>query len=395
MKPLDNIVVLDLSRVLAGPYCTMILADFGAEVIKVEIPGKGDDSRQFGPFVKGESAYFMSINRGKKSITVNLKEKEGQDIIRNLAAKVDVIIENFRPGTMEKFSLGYEDLKKINPKIIYTSSSGFGHTGPYKCKPAYDIIIQGMGGLMSITGPEDGKPTRVGASIADIISGVFSAMGTLFALLSREKTGVGQKVDVSMLDCMFAMLENAGIRFQYNHEIPHPIGNRHPSITPFDTFMSADGYIIIAIGNDHLWEKFCKITGLESLITDPRFKTNQDRTINEKFMKEILNRVLKYKTTEKWIELLEKEGIPCGPLDTIDKVLKNPQILAREMLINVPHPVIGADAMITGIPIKLSETPGKIEKCSPALGEHTRIIFKEMLGYKDQDIDRLYESKII
>jgi CoA:oxalate CoA-transferase len=278
MKPLKKLVVLDLARVLAGPYASMILADFGADVIKIESPDTGDDSRAFGPFIGKESAYFMSLNRGKRSMTLNLKETKAKELFREMVKKADVVLENYRPGTMEKFGLGYEELKAINPRIIYAACSGFGHTGPYAAKPAYDVIVQGMGGIMSITGQEDGEPTRVGASIGDITAGLFTAIGIMIAAYHREITGVGQKVDVAMLDCQVAILENAISRYLTSGIVPKPIGNRHPSITPFEAFRAKDGYVIIAIGNDKLWEKFCNLISRPELVSDERFVTNGKRT---------------------------------------------------------------------------------------------------------------------
>ncbi|AYO31405.1 CoA transferase [Biomaibacter acetigenes] len=394
MKPLEGIKVLDLSRVLAGPFATMVLGDLGAEIIKIEIPDVGDDSRSFGPFIKDESAYFMSINRNKKSMTLNLKKPEGVDILKKLVRKADVIVENYRPGTMEKLGIGYNVLKEINPKIIYAACSGFGHTGPYSQRPAYDVIVQGMGGIMSITGQPGGPPTRVGASIGDITAALFTAIGVLAALNVREKTGKGQKVDVAMLDCQVAILENAIARYFVSGKSPEPIGNRHPSITPFSSFKTKDGFVIIAIGNDNLWAKFCSVVERTELIDDTRFKTNPDRTKNWKELEPILNEIFSEKTTDEWLEVLEKAGIPCGPINDVERVVKDPQIKAREMLVELEHPVAGK-MKVPGIPIKFSETPGQIENPAPLLGQHTEEILAGMLGFSDNEIENLRANKII
>lgn len=394
MKPLEGIKVLDLSRVLAGPFATMVLGDLGAEIIKIEIPDVGDDSRSFGPFIKKESAYFMSINRNKKSMTLNLKKPEGVDILKKLVRKADVIVENYRPGTMEKLGIGYNVLKEINPRIIYAACSGFGHTGPYSQRPAYDVIVQGMGGIMSITGQPGGPPTRVGASIGDITAALFTAIGVLAALNVREKTGKGQKVDVAMLDCQVAILENAISRYFVSGKSPEPIGNRHPSITPFSSFKTKDGFVIIAIGNDNLWAKFCSVVERTELIDDTRFKTNPDRTKYWNELEPILNEIFSEKTTDEWLEVLEKAGIPCGPINDVERVVKDPQIKAREMLVELEHPVAGK-MKVPGIPVKFSETPGQIENPAPLLGQHTEEILAGMLGFSDNEIENLRANKII
>ncbi len=282
MGPLKGLKILDLTRVLAGPYCTMILGDLGADIIKVEIPGKGDDSRHFGPYIKDESAYFMSLNRNKRSITMNLKHEDGKTLLKELVQEVDVIVENYRPGTMEKLGLGYDVLKELNPKLIYAAASGFGHSGPYSKRPAYDGVVQAMGGIMSITGPKGGKPTRVGPSIGDIAAGMFTTIGILAALTNRNETGKGQKVDVAMLDCQVAMLENAIARYVVTNEPPKPAGNRHTSIVPFEPFESADGEIVIAVGNDAIWKRFCSVSDLDTIVDDERFAINPKR--NETMM---------------------------------------------------------------------------------------------------------------
>jgi CoA:oxalate CoA-transferase len=393
-QALEGIKVLDLTRVLAGPYCTMILADLGAEVIKIEIPGKGDDSRQFGPYVNGESAYFMSINRNKKSMTLNLKKQEAKDLLLEMVKKADVIVENYRPGTMEKLGLGYDKLKEVNPKLIYAAASGFGHSGPYSKRPAYDAIVQAMGGIMSITGQKGGKPTRVGPSIGDITAGLFTTIGILAALNYRNETGKGQKVDVAMLDCQVAILENAIARYFVNGVSPEPAGNRHTSIVPFEPFETSDGEIMVAAGNDVLWSKLCKELGVEELIDDERFKTNPLRNENYDELRPLLAERFKTKTTEEWKELLTKSGVPNGPINKIEHVVKDPQVLAREMVVEVDHKVAGK-TKLPGVPIKMSETQGTVRDAAPLLGEHTEKILKEFAGLTDEKIEELKKNGAI
>ncbi len=368
-QALAGLRVLDLTRVLAGPYATMVLADLGADVVKVELPETGDDSRHFGPYVGRESAYFMSINRGKRSIALNLKDATDKETFLRLVSKADVVVENYRPGTMEKLGLGYEVLREQNPAVIYAAVSGFGHTGPYSHRPAYDAVVQAMGGIMSITGPAGGPPVRVGTSIGDITAGLFTAIGIMAALQHRNRTGEGQKVDVAMLDCQLAVLENAVARYSVTGEVPGPEGNRHPSITPFETFPTVDGEIMIAAGNDALFKRLCQLLDQEEWIADERFCTNALRTQNREQLIPLIASRTKEKTTLEWQELLEEFGVPNGPINTVDKVLADPQIRAREMVQTVNHPDAGPITM-AGIPIKLSRTPGTIRSASPRLGEH-------------------------
>lgn len=392
-KPLNGIKVLDLTRVLAGPYASMILGDLGAEIIKIENPSGGDDARGFGPFVNGESIYFISINRNKKSLTLNLKTDEGKEIFLQMVKDADIVLENYRPGTMEKLGLGYEELERINPKIIYAASSGFGHTGPYSEKAAYDLIVQGMGGIMSLTGSPGGAPTRVGASIGDITAGLYTAIGILSALHNRRETGKGQKVDVAMLDCQVAILENAIARYAASGTSPAATGNRHPSITPFAALEASNGYIVVAAGNDKLWAKLCAVLGIEDLIEDPRFRTNEDRTSNWGELENILQAIMQTRSVEDWSYLLEEEGIPSGPINDIQGVVENPQIVSREMIIHQEHPIAGT-VMIPGVPIKLSKTPGSVETSAPLLGEHSATILSQM-GYALSDIQSLKEKGVI
>lgn len=393
-KPLEGVVVLDLSRVLAAPYTGMILADMGADVIKVERPGKGDDSRAYGPFKNGESVYYMSLNRGKRSITLNMKSEEGKQILKDLVKQADVLVENFRGGTMDKLGLGYDVLKEINPRLIYSACTGFGMTGPYKHDPAYDVIVQGMGGIMSITGQEGGEPTKVGASIGDITAGIFSAVGIMIALYNREKTGKGQLVDVSMLDCQVAILENAISRYMNAGVSPKPIGNRHASITPFQSLKTKDGYVIVAVGNDTLWQKFCGLIERPDLAADPRFTTNPLRTENVKVLGEELNKTFQTKTMDEWLHILKEGGVPVGPINDVERVIKDPAVIAREMIVTTHHPVAG-DVEMAGVPIKLSETPGSVDAPAPTLGQHTREVLKEKLDMDDALIDQLYADKTL
>lgn len=397
--PLDGIKVLDLTRVLAGPYATMLLCDLGAEVIKIEQPGTGDESRNFGPFKNGFSLYFMSVNRGKQSITLNLKTQRGREIFMQLVKQCDVVVENFRPGTMQKLGLDYDTLKAAHPSLIYAACSGFGQTGPYAQKGAYDMIIQGMGGIMSITGEppaadEERAPVRVGTSISDITAALFTTIGILSALHHRHQMGRGQFVDVAMMDSLVAVLENAVVRYFATGEVPQPLGSRHPAITPFEAFAAADGYVIIAIGNDTLWEKFCEHVGRRELISDARFRTNADRTANHSELFPILSEILRQRTTDAWIDVLERIGVPCGPINAMDKVVNHPQVQAREMITQVVHQITGA-VEVPGLPIKLSETPGSVDAPAPNLGEHTTPVLTELLGLRLDEVERLRQEGVV
>ncbi len=393
MGALSGIKVLDLTRVLAGPYATMVLADLGAEIIKIEQPGKGDDSRAYGPYKNGESAYFMSLNRNKESVTLNLKTLEGKEILKALVKNVDVLVENFRPGTMEKLGLGYDVLKEINPRLIYASSTGYGQTGPYSQRPAYDAVVQAMGGIMSITGQADGKPTRVGSSVGDIFAGLFCAIGILSALHERENSGLGQMVDVAMLDCQVAILENAISRYEFTGEIPRPIGNRHPSIVPFEPFDTLTSPIMVAAGNDRLWATLCSLMQLD-IANDPRFITNPKRNENYQVLRPILAERFMTKTAEEWQQIFDDAGIPCGPINTVDKVVTNEQVVAREMILEVEHPTAGL-TRIPGIPIKLSRTPGEIRMAAPILGAETEKILSQYLGLTAEQVAELREKQVI
>ncbi|MFC2096082.1 CaiB/BaiF CoA transferase family protein [Bacteroidota bacterium] len=395
MKPLHNIKVLDLTRVLAGPFCTMVLSDLGAEIIKVEIPEKGDDSRHFGPFLNEQSLYFLSINREKKSISLNLKTEKGKEIIRDLVKQVDIIIENYRPGTMEKLDLGYESLKEINPKIIYAAASGFGHTGPDSKKPAYDILAQAAGGMMSITGWPDSPPTRVGMSLGDITASLYTAIGINAALYQREINGLGQKIDVAMLDCQVSILENALSRYQVDNVSPKPLGNRHPTITPFQAFKAKDKFFIIAVGNDNMWKTFCEAINRNDLISDERFATNLKRTQNVEELNFILEKIFEIKNAEEWLQIMEDYKIPNTPINNIKDVMENKQILARNMIVDVEDKKSG-NLKIAGNPIKMTNVP-EVDHRNPApdIGEHNSEIFKNMLAYSDEMIEKLKKDGVI
>ncbi len=375
--PLKNLLVLDLTRVLVGPYCTMMLSDLGARVIKVEAPEVGDDSRKFGPFIEDYSAYFMSLNRGKESIALNLKNEDDKKIFDKILAKADILVENFKPGTLEKWGYGWKDICKKYPRLIYASASGFGQTGPLKELPAYDMVVQGMGGLMSVTGQPNSEPTRVGTSIGDITAGLFTTVGINAALYDREKTGKGTFIDVSMLDCQIAILENAIARYLAKNEIPKPMGSRHPSIAPFEAFKTKDSHIIIAAGNEKLFEKLCNVLNISEISKDSKFNTNSLRSENMDDLKKILEDKLIVKNTNDWVSEMEKEKIPCGPIFNIKEAVENPQVKARNMIVKAHHKVIG-DFKLAGNPINMSNYKDEITRGNiPDLDEHREKILKE------------------
>ena len=375
--PLKNLLVVDLTRVLVGPYCTMILSDLGARVIKIEAPEIGDDSRGFGPFIDDYSAYFMSLNRGKESIALNLKNEDDKKVFEKILSKADILVENFKPGTLEKWGFGWNEVSKKYPKLIYASASGFGQTGPLKELPAYDMVVQGMGGLMSVTGHPNSEPTRVGTSIGDITAGLFTAIGINAALYDRQKTGKGTFIDVSMLDCQIAILENAIARYLSKNEIPEPMGSRHPSIAPFEAFKTKDSFLIIAAGNDKLFKSLCEVLEIPNIATDEMYKTNSLRSQNIDKLKLIIEDKLQHKNTDEWIKVMENLKIPCGPIFNIKQAVENPQIKERNMIVKSFHKKIG-EFKSAGNPIKMStykdeKTRGDI----PDLDEHRDKILKE------------------
>ena len=375
--PLQGFTVIDLTRVLAGPYCTLLLADLGARVIKVEQPGTGDDARQIGPFVDGESAYFMSVNRNKESIALDLKSPGDRQIFESLLETADVLVENYRPGTMEKLGYGWEALHARFPRLVFTSVSGFGQTGPYSRRPAYDMVVQAMGGIMSLTGHPGAPPTRVGVSIGDLSAGLYAAVGTQAALLQRSRTGVGDRVDVAMLDCQVALLENAISRMQVDMRAPGPIGSRHPSITPFDVFSASDGWFVIAAGNDALFQQLCVALELPDLQTDPRFATNPLRCANHEALKELLERRLRSATCAHWQELLMRNNIPTGAYNDLAAVVKDPQVQAREMLVQV-RTQRGHSLTVAGNPVHVGAHRTPITCQPPRLDQDREAILQEI-----------------
>jgi CoA:oxalate CoA-transferase len=354
--PLADVTVIDLTRVLAGPFCTMMLAELGARVIKVENPGGGDDARHFGPFVEGKSAYFLSLNRGKESIALDLKDAAGRATLLELVRRADVLVENYRPGTLDRVELGYERLREVNPRLIYAAVSGFGHSGPWSRKPAYDMIVQAQGGLMSVTGEPGGPPTKAGTSIGDITGGLFLLAGVTSALYHRARTGAGVKVDVSMLDGQIAILESAVMRYAATGETPEPIGNRHPSIAPFEPYSTADRPLIVAAGNDGLFARLCQALGRPELVADARFVTNAARTQHAEALKGVLESVLRTAPAERWVAVLEAAGVPCSLINTVADAVEHPQVQARNMI------VTAGGLRMAGNPIKFSAFPDPPER---------------------------------
>jgi CoA:oxalate CoA-transferase len=391
--PLADVKVLDLTWVLSGPYASMVLCDLGADVIKVERPPYGDVARTTGPFIgdEPESAYFFSINRGKKSAMLDLRKPQGKDLFLRLVEKVDVVLENFTPGTMDRLGLGYDVLSARNPRIIYAATSGFGQTGPDRDKPALDIVVQGMGGVMSITGEPGGGPVRPGLSLGDIAAGLYTAIGVLAALHERERSGLGQMLDVSMLDCQIAVLENAFARYSATGETPKALGTRHPSSTPFQAFPTQDGYIVIALGFglENVWGMFCSLIGHPELLYDPRFETPGLRTRNHADLEPILIDGLKTRPTAEWLSEFEAIDIPCGPLHTIPEAARYPQVKARNMLREVES-ARGNRLTISNSPLKLSRTPAGIRGGPPVVGADTRDVLASLLDLTDAEIDAEY-----
>jgi crotonobetainyl-CoA:carnitine CoA-transferase CaiB-like acyl-CoA transferase len=392
MRPLEGITILDLTRVLSGPYCTMMLGDMGARVIKIEQPGCGDDTRGWGPpFLNGESAYFLSINRNKESVTLDFKTDAGRELLDQLIGRSDVLVENFRPGTLAKLGLDYASLASRFPRLVYCSVSGFGQTGPRRAQAGYDAIIQAEGGLMSLTGSDDGPPYRLGVAIADVVSGIFAAHGITLALLARARTNRGQLVDVAMLDAVAALLTyQAGIYFATG-TAPLRMGNRHPTIVPYETFAASDGDFVLAVGNDDLWQRFCTIA---SIPFEERFATNAQRVMSYNDLRPIIAGRLADDTRQSWIDRLAAAGVPCGLVRDIGELFADPQIAARDMVVALDHSTIGS-LQLLGIPVKLSDTPGGLNAPPPTLGQHTDTILQHDLGLTAAAIARLHAQQIV
>ncbi|MDR5708755.1 MAG: CoA transferase [Armatimonadota bacterium] len=387
VRPLEGILVVDLTRALAGPYCTMMLADFGARVVKIESPQGGDDTRGWGPpFLGGESAYFLSVNRNKESVTLNLKHPRGLQVLHRLLARADVLVENFRPGVMDRLGLGHRMLHERYPRLVYCSISGFGQDGPYREKPAYDLILQGMGGIMGITGEEEGPPVKVGVAVADIAAGMFAAYGILAALWARERTGRGQHVDAALLDGQVAWLTYAAANYFATGQDPRRMGSAHPNLVPYQAFRTRDGYLNVAVGSEGIWERFCAVVA-PALREDPRFRTNADRVRHRSELLPLLEAQFRERTTAQWRELLDQAGVPNGPIYAISEVFRDPQTLHRRMKVSLPHPTAG-EVTVTGVPVKLSETPGEVRTPPPLLGQHMEAVLREV-GYSPEEIARL------
>jgi formyl-CoA transferase len=392
-RALDGVRILDFSRVLAGPYCGMILADLGADVIKIERDGVGDDLRSWGPpFTSdGESTYFLSVNRNKRSIVLDLKTEASHDLARGLVRNSDVVLENFRPGVMESLGLGYEQLKEINPKLIYCSITGYGTKGPLMDRPGYDIIIQSMGGLMSITGEPDGFPMRVGVAIVDLVTGLYSVIAILGALQSRARNGHGQRVDLSLLESCLSAMPNLTAGYLIGGAKPQRLGNGHPNAVPYKTFPTRDGHVTLAIGNDGQWQRFCNAVGHPELASHPSYAQNHERIVRRAEVEQLVTGWLKQKDTDDWIKVLEQAEVPCGPVYTIDRILADPQVAALELVKAVNHPTSG-QLRIVGAPFHLSADNTEPYRPPPLLGEHTQAILKEVLNLSDARICELTEK---
>jgi crotonobetainyl-CoA:carnitine CoA-transferase CaiB-like acyl-CoA transferase len=395
LPPLDGITVVDFTRVLAGPYCTMLLGDMGARVVKIERPGGGDDTRAWGPpFVGRESAYFLSLNRNKESLALDLKAPAARDIVTALLARADILVENFSPGTMEGLGFGYEAVSAAFPRIVYCSISGFGQSGPRRHEPGYDAVMQAEGGLMSITGPENGAPYRLGVAIADITAGMYAVHGITMALLARASSGRGQRVDVGMLDTTAALLTYQAASYFATGEPPMRLGNRHPSIAPYDTFAASDGELVIAVGNDDQWRRFCRVLEADALAGDDRFATNRGRVEHYAALHPLIARALVSRTRAWWVQELKAAAIPCGAVRDIAETLADPQLDARRMMEIVEHATEGK-IRVLGVPVKLSDTPGHVRTAPPILGQHTDAILRIDCGLSPQDIAALRFSAVV
>jgi crotonobetainyl-CoA:carnitine CoA-transferase CaiB-like acyl-CoA transferase len=392
--PLAGVRVIDFTRILAGPFGSMFLGDMGAEVIKVEEPAKGDDTRGWPPFVGGEATYFMAVNRSKKSLTLNMKAPEGQDILRKLVSKADVVLENFRPGTMERLGFGYESLRALNPRLVYCSISGFGESGPEASRPGYDLIIQGESGVMDITGFPDGPPVKVGNSIADLVAGMAAAQGVTLALLARERTGRGQKVEIGMLDMMASLLTyQAGLYLNAGGR-PGRRGNQHPSIVPYEVFRAQDAYLTLGVANNSLWEKTCQALERTDLARDARFDSDANRVANRDALIPILNDVFGTRPVDEWVARLDKAGVPVGKIKTVAEVCESPHLKARGMLVKLPHQKAG-EIKVMGVPVRLWETPGAATIAPPLLGQHTTEILTRLLRIPKAKIEKLRAAGVV
>ncbi len=397
--PLSHIRVLELSRVLAGPWSAQTLADLGADVIKVERPGAGDDTRAWGPPWAGDqSAYFLSTNRGKRSITIDFERPEGQELVRKLAAQADVVIENFKVGGLVKYGLDYDSLKAVNPRLVYCSITGFGQTGPYRNRAGYDFMIQGMGGLMSITGQPDGEPgggpVKVGVAVTDIFTGLYATIGIMGALAHRDRTGEGQQVDLALLDVQVAVLANQAMNCLVGGKAPQRLGNAHPNIVPYQAFATRDGYIILAVGNDGQFAKFCTVAGHPELAKDERYATNPARVANRKELVSLLEELIRTRDSHDWLAALEEVGVPCGPINDLTAVFEDPQVKARNIHQDLPHPTQGSVPTVAS-PIRYSGTPLVHDTAPPTLGQHTDTVLAESLGLSEADIAALREKGVI
>ncbi len=404
--PLSHIRVLDLSRVLAGPWAAQNLGDLGAEVIKVERPGAGDDTRGWGPpFMKGadgkdttEAAYFLSVNRNKKSITLDIAKPEGQAIVRELAAKCQVLVENYKVGALKKYGLDYDSLRQVNPSLIYCSVTGFGQDGPYAPRPGYDFIFQGMGGLMSITGERDGQPgagpQKVGIAITDVLTGMYASVAILAAITHRERTGEGQYIDSALLDTIVAFNANQIVSYFASGKIPVRWGNAHPQVVPYEVFPTADGHIILAIGNDGQFERFCQVAGCAELAEEARFKTMSQRIVHRAELIPLIAEVMRTRTKAEWIQVLEAATVPCGPINNMKEVFEDPQVQHRKLRVDIPHP-LGGVAPVVASPLRLSKTPVTYRLAPPTLGQHTEEVLKDLLGKSQADVDRLRSGGIV
>jgi formyl-CoA transferase len=392
---LNDILIIDLSRILAGPYCTMLLGDMGAKVIKIEQPDAGDGSRQWGPpWVGSESAYFLSVNRNKRSVTVNLKHPAGQDLIQRLVSKADIFVENFLPGSVERFGLDYETLSSINPALVYCSITGYGQNGPYQDLPGFDFMIQAQGGIMSVTGPESGPPFKVGVAIVDITAGLFACSAILAALHHRDKTGSGQHIDIALLDSQIGWLVNLAHNYFATGETPGRYGNAHPNIVPYEVFRASDGYLALAIGTDNQYRRFCNLVSSPELWEDERFQTNAERVKHRSELIPLLQSLIEQRSVDDWLSLFAKNRIPAGAINDIETILQDQQVLARQMVQEVEHSKLGKIKQL-GPVAKMSQTPLRISMAPPLLGEHTDIVLKERLGLDDAGIASLRKQGAI